>query len=106
MRPAHADIDFMYGSMHFRPDVEPGTLTKPMEVGRAVRVRLPEGWGRDEFAKLAEESRPELERIKAGFSTKYEGGTLRGQLSDDAKLALASIHMRAAPLDLIAPNTH
>ena len=95
MRPAHADIDFMYGSMHYREDVDPGTLTKPMEVGRATRLRLPDGWGRTEFAKLAEESAPELERIKKGFSTKYSEGKLRGQLSEDAQVALAQIQLRA-----------
>jgi len=96
MRPAHADIDFMYGSMHNREDVDPGTLTKPMEVGRATRLRLPDGWGRTEFAKLAEESAPELERIKKGFRVEYGEGMLRGQLSCDAQAALATIQLRAS----------
>lgn len=94
----HIDIDFMEGSLHFRPHARPGSQTRPMELGRAARIRAPVGVGAAEVAAAAQALRGQLDRIRAGFGTAFEGWRLVGRLDGDAQRALAEVKEKVASM--------
>lgn len=93
MKP-HADIDFMAGSLHWRM-AEEGSLTSPMRVGRACRIRLPDGSTDKDAAALGDACQGQLSRIKSGFSFGADGRQVACTLSPDAAAALSEIKERA-----------
>lgn len=98
MTAPHVDIDFMKGTLHYRASVEVGTLTKPMMLGRACTIRLPDGATFGDVEALKEACATQLSRIKAGFSTDFIASQLTGVLSPDAQQALAEIREKAAKM--------
>ena len=93
MKP-HADIDFMAGSLHWRV-AEEGSLTSPMRVGRACRIRLPDGSTDKDAESLGAACQGQLSRIKSGFSFCVKEGQVACTLSLDAVADISDIKERS-----------